>query len=53
VHFAQNSPQVEQAVSRLEELAALDVAPELPDISASLRLLREQMKPGGEQAADP
>jgi uroporphyrin-3 C-methyltransferase len=49
-HFAQDSQSAAEAVSRLEALAALNIRPELPDISGSLRLLRQQMKLGERQA---
>lgn len=42
-HFADDAPTVIAAQSELQRLAGLDVHPELPDISASLRVLRQQM----------
>ncbi|HWS02881.1 MAG TPA: uroporphyrinogen-III C-methyltransferase [Gammaproteobacteria bacterium] len=41
-HFADDAPTVLAAQAELQRLAGLDVHPEMPDISASLRLLRQQ-----------
>jgi hypothetical protein len=35
----------------LKALAALDIDPDLPDVSGSLRRLREQMKSAAQQSA--
>lgn len=43
-HFDAQVPAVEAARVELERLAALDIRPALPDVSVSLRLLREQMQ---------
>ncbi|WP_286876440.1 hypothetical protein, partial [Marinimicrobium sp. UBA4509] len=37
-HYALN-PQTESALSSLRELAAVDIAPELPDLNDALKLL--------------
>lgn len=41
-HFDVEAPMVIAAQAELQRLAALNVRPELPDLSVSLRLLREQ-----------
>lgn len=43
-HFDAQAAQVAAARGELERLAALDIRPALPDVSVSLRLLREQMQ---------
>ncbi|MFP5506473.1 MAG: uroporphyrinogen-III C-methyltransferase [Gammaproteobacteria bacterium] len=43
-HFAADAPRVGAARTELERLAALELRPALPDVSASLRLLRERMR---------
>lgn len=43
-YFAGDDPQVAAVQGRLAQLAEVDVRPALPDISASLRLLRQQMR---------
>lgn len=43
-HFAADAPRNQAAAAELERLAALELRPELPDISASLRLLRQQLR---------
>jgi len=43
-YFVGADPQVAAVQSRLAQLADVDVRPALPDISASLRLLRQQMR---------
>lgn len=43
-YFAGGDPQVAAVQGRLAQLADVDVRPALPDISASLRLLRQQMR---------
>lgn len=42
-YFEADAPQVVAARAELERLAAADLRPQLPDLSASLRLLRQQM----------
>ncbi|MBU1190908.1 MAG: uroporphyrinogen-III C-methyltransferase [Gammaproteobacteria bacterium] len=42
-HFDNEAPQIAAARAELERLACIDLRPALPDISASLRLLRQQM----------
>lgn len=43
-HFDAQAAPVAAARGELERLAALDIRPALPDVSVSLRLLREQMQ---------
>lgn len=43
-HFAADAPRNLAARAELERLAAIELRPPLPDISASLRLLRQQMR---------
>lgn len=43
-HFDAQSAPVAAARGELERLATLDIRPALPDVGASLRLLREQMQ---------
>ncbi len=43
-YFDDSEAAVQQALQELDHLAAADIRPPLPDISASLRLLRQQMK---------
>ncbi len=45
--YAQDAPRVSAALAELQRLAAIDVHPALPDISASLRALREQHSSAG------
>lgn len=52
-HFAMEAPVVIAAHAELQRLAALEVQPELPDISASLRLLRQQMQNASVGGAAP
>ncbi len=52
-YFTGHDPQVEQLSKQLEKLSALDVHPQLPDISASLRLLQQQIKLTEQQAVLP
>ncbi len=42
-YFDVDAPQIAAARSELERLAGIDMRPPLPDISTSLRLLRQQM----------
>lgn len=46
-HFSADAPRVAAARAELERLAGIDVRPALPDISGSLRLLRQQMQVTG------
>lgn len=43
-HFSVDAPRNRAARAELERLAALELRPTLPDVSASLRLLRERMR---------
>ena len=52
-HFADDAPTVIAAQSELQRLAGLNVHPDLPDISASLRLLRQQMHSAASGGAAP
>jgi uroporphyrin-3 C-methyltransferase len=49
-HFASEHADTEALLAQLQEFAAIDIKPQLPDISASLRLLREEMKHGSQDA---
>ncbi|MFN2308994.1 MAG: uroporphyrinogen-III C-methyltransferase [Gammaproteobacteria bacterium] len=54
-HFAEDAPRVVAARAELTRLAGLELRPALPDLSASLRLLRERARLaelGGPPAAD-
>jgi uroporphyrin-3 C-methyltransferase len=52
-HFAMDSAQVAALVADAEELAGINIRPDLPEISASLSLLRQQMKLSEQQSALP
>jgi len=52
-YFAVEDLKVNELSKKLEELAAIDISPELPDISHSLQLLRQQMKLSEQQAVLP
>lgn len=52
-HFAADSANTVALLAQLEEFAAIDIRPDLPGISASLGLLRKQMKRSEQQAALP
>lgn len=52
-HFDVQATAVAAARAELERIAALDIRPALPDVSASLRLLREQMQQTRPSGADP
>jgi len=52
-YFSAEDAQVDQLRAQIEQLAAIDVVPKLPDISASLKLLRQQLKLGAQQAVLP
>jgi uroporphyrin-3 C-methyltransferase len=43
-YFSDENAEVAELTAKLEELLAVDIRPELPDLSGSLRLLRQQMK---------
>ena len=51
-HFAADAPRVGAARAELERLATLELRPALPDVSASLRLLRERMRLADLEGAD-
>ena len=44
---------MKELAGRLESLAAADIAPALPDVSGSLRVLRQQMKLSEKQTVLP
>lgn len=44
LHFDAQAPEVTAARAELERLAALDIRPPMPDVSASLRRLRERVQ---------
>jgi uroporphyrin-3 C-methyltransferase len=50
-YFSAQDARVNELREQLEQLSAIDVAPQLPDISASLRLLRQQLKLGTQQSS--
>ncbi len=50
-HFADAAPTVLAAQTELQRLAGLDVYPEMPDISTSLRLLRQQTRSAAAETA--
>ncbi len=52
-YFPAEDARVKEFLQQLGQLSAIDVAPELPDISASLHLLRQQLKPGAQQSVPP
>jgi uroporphyrin-3 C-methyltransferase len=43
-YFDKTDPSVQQLVGQLEDLAVVDISPEMPDVSRSLALLRQQMQ---------
>jgi len=49
-HFARDSAAVAALGAQLEKFAALDIRPDLPDISGSLSVLHQQMKLGEQQS---
>lgn len=49
-YFSSQDARVGEALARLKQLSGVDVAPELPDVSASLRLLRRQLKQSGDRS---
>lgn len=52
-HFASDDARVGELVTQLEQLEAIDIAPQLPTVSDSLRVLRQQMKLSEQQAVLP
>lgn len=52
-HFAKDSAPVAALVAQLGELAAINIRPDLPDISTSLSLLRQRMKLSEQQTVLP
>ena len=52
-YFAGDDAKVNDFVSELEQLKAVNTAPQLPDITGSLRVLRQQMKLSEQSAEIP
>lgn len=52
-YFDKDSAAVQQLTAELEQLVDVDISPTLPDVSASLRLLRQQMQLSEQQAVLP
>lgn len=52
-YFEPQASDVQQQLSRLQDIAAVDIAPAMPDVSGSLRLLRQQMQLGQQQKILP
>lgn len=52
-YFDMSDEGVAQLESRLKSIAATDIRPALPDVSGSLRLLRQQMRLSEQQAVLP
>jgi uroporphyrin-3 C-methyltransferase len=52
-YFAKDSTDAAALAAQLEELAEINIRPELPEISASLRLLRRQMTLSEQQTVLP
>ncbi|MCG6866750.1 MAG: uroporphyrinogen-III C-methyltransferase [Thiogranum sp.] len=52
-YFDPADTSVQQLKSRLEAIAAVDIAPKLPDVSGALRLLRQQMRLSEQQEVLP
>jgi uroporphyrin-3 C-methyltransferase len=52
-YFAKDSTDAAALAAQLEELAEINIRPELPEISASLRLLRQQMTISEQQTVLP
>jgi len=50
-YFSASDAQVKEMQAQLERLSAVDVTPTLPDVSASLRLLRQRLKLSERQSA--
>jgi len=52
-YFSDTDARVKEFLVQLEQLSAIDVAPQLPDVSISLRLLRQQLKLRVQQSVSP
>jgi len=52
-YYADDDAKVSKLVAQLEQLKAINAVPELPDISGSLRALRQQMQLSEQQAVLP
>ena len=52
-YFSSRDARVKEFLVQLEQLSAIDVVPQLPNISASLRVLRRQLKLSEQQPALP
>jgi len=52
-YFSAEDTRVNELQTQLKQISAIDVAPQLPDISASLRLLRQQLKLSAQQTVLP
>jgi uroporphyrin-3 C-methyltransferase len=52
-YFDVSHAAVGQLAVQLEKIAAVDISPQLPDVSGSLRLLRQQMELSEQQAVLP
>jgi len=52
-HFVADSADAAALVAQLGELVEINIRPELPEVSASLRLLRQQMKLSEQQTVLP
>jgi len=52
-YFDRQAAAVGQLLGQLQEIASIDITPALPDVSASLRLLRQQMQLSEQPAVLP
>lgn len=52
-YYDRQAPGVQQLLAGLQESAAVDITPQLPDVSASLHLLRQQMQLSEQQKMLP
>jgi len=52
-YFSDEDARVNETLVQLEQLSAIEVAPELPDVSASLHLLRQQIQLSNQQSVSP
>ena len=52
-YFDTEAAAVQQLDKQLQDIAAVDIAPTLPDVSGSLRLLRQQMQLSEQQSVLP
>ena len=52
-YFDNAGTGVQQLTAELEQLAQVNISPALPDVSASLRLLRQQIQLSEQQAVLP